>query len=247
MTQPPSPPPARPGISPADLAVAVGITLVGLLLLLGTLKIPFGINAVVGPRVFPMIVSVGTLALGALLTVNALRGDRAETQAVAEVIRRWLGDNNRWNSPKYLGGESYGTTRVSGLAQELQNSHWMYLNGVVLGDGSGLGRESRLTARALLRARPAGAVGAHGPDPRTANGRPCACGVSMGRPRRRRRRCGRGGRGQQCGAHGCGLLPGSGGAGGVSPAPASAARVQRARGDAYSPASFPARLGRLGR
>ena len=68
----------RPGISPADLAVAVGITLVGLLLLLGTLKIPFGINAVVGPRVFPMIVSVGTLALGALLTVNALRGDRAE-------------------------------------------------------------------------------------------------------------------------------------------------------------------------
>lgn len=78
MTQPPSPPPARPGISPADLAVAVGITLVGLLLLLGTLKIPFGINAVVGPRVFPMIVSVGTLALGALLTVNALRGDRAE-------------------------------------------------------------------------------------------------------------------------------------------------------------------------
>ena len=58
------------------------------LLLLGTLKIPFGINAVVGPRVFPMIVSVGTLALGALLTVNALRGDRAETQAIAEVVRR---------------------------------------------------------------------------------------------------------------------------------------------------------------
>jgi carboxypeptidase C (cathepsin A) len=29
-------------------------------------------------------------------------------------------------------GESYGTTRVSGLAHELQNSQWMYINGVVL-------------------------------------------------------------------------------------------------------------------
>ncbi|RJF73076.1 tripartite tricarboxylate transporter TctB family protein [Deinococcus cavernae] len=81
MTQSPSAPPvtpARPGISPADLAVAIGITLVGVLLLLGTLKIPFGINAVVGPRVFPLIVSIGTMALGGLLTLNALRGDRAE-------------------------------------------------------------------------------------------------------------------------------------------------------------------------
>jgi carboxypeptidase C (cathepsin A) len=33
--------------------------------------------------------------------------------------------------PKYLGG-SYGTTRVSGLALELQNNQWMYLNGVIL-------------------------------------------------------------------------------------------------------------------
>ena len=70
--------PDRPGISAADLAVALGITLMGVLLLLGTLKIPFGINAVVGPRVFPLIVSIGTMALGGLLTVNALRGERAE-------------------------------------------------------------------------------------------------------------------------------------------------------------------------
>jgi carboxypeptidase C (cathepsin A) len=39
---------------------------------------------------------------------------------------------NRWASPKYLIGESYGTTRVSGLALELQNNQWMYLNGVIL-------------------------------------------------------------------------------------------------------------------
>ena len=37
-----------------------------------------------------------------------------------------------WTSPKYLIGESYGTTRVSGLALALQQSHYMYLNGVVL-------------------------------------------------------------------------------------------------------------------
>lgn len=73
--------PPRPGISPADLLVALGITLTGLLLLLGTLKIPFGINAVVGPRVVPLIVSVGTMVLGALLTVGALRGERAEPAA----------------------------------------------------------------------------------------------------------------------------------------------------------------------
>ena len=81
MTQPPPTPPAppaRPGISPADLALAVGITLAGVLLLLGTLQIPFGINAVIGPRVFPLIVSISTIVLGAWLTVNALRGDRAE-------------------------------------------------------------------------------------------------------------------------------------------------------------------------
>ncbi len=45
----------------------------------------------------------------------------------------------RWSSPKYLIGESYGTTRVSGLAARLQGSHWMYLNGVILVSPTGLG------------------------------------------------------------------------------------------------------------
>ena len=43
------------------------------------------------------------------------------------------------SSPKYLIGESYGTTRVSGLALELQNRQWMYLNGVILVSPTGLG------------------------------------------------------------------------------------------------------------
>ena len=40
--------------------------------------------------------------------------------------------HNRWESPKYIIGESYGGTRVMGLSLELQNSQWMYLNGVIL-------------------------------------------------------------------------------------------------------------------
>jgi len=51
-------------------------------------------------------------------------------------LSRWIdafvGRRGRWTSPKYLIGESYGTTRVAGLAQRLQGSHWMYLNGVIL-------------------------------------------------------------------------------------------------------------------
>ena len=83
MSQPPplSPTSARLTVSATDLAVALGITLAGAALLLGSLKIPFGINAVVGPRVFPLIVSLGTVVFGALLTVSALRGERAEPAA----------------------------------------------------------------------------------------------------------------------------------------------------------------------
>jgi carboxypeptidase C (cathepsin A) len=55
----------------------------------------------------------------------------------------WLGTfvsrHDRWTSPKFLIGESYGTTRVSGLAAELQGSEWFYLNGVILVSPTGLG------------------------------------------------------------------------------------------------------------
>lgn len=71
----------RRGVSVPDLLVALGVTALGAALLLGSLQIPFGINAVVGPRVFPLIVSVGLTLLGLLLTVGALRGDRAEPAA----------------------------------------------------------------------------------------------------------------------------------------------------------------------
>lgn len=61
-------------------------------------------------------------------------GVTADAKAVAEVIRRWLGDNGRWNSPKFLGGESYGTTRSAAVVNELEASTYndVALNGILL-------------------------------------------------------------------------------------------------------------------
>ncbi len=66
-------------------------------------------------------------------------GVNADVSYLAEWLNTFVSRNNRWTSPKYLIGESYGTTRVSGLALELQNSHWMYLNGVILVSPTELG------------------------------------------------------------------------------------------------------------
>ena len=66
-------------------------------------------------------------------------GINADIKYLAEWINTFVTRNNRWSSPKYLIGESYGTTRVSGLALELQNAQWMYLNGVVLVSPTDLG------------------------------------------------------------------------------------------------------------
>ncbi|MFO7721295.1 MAG: carboxypeptidase, partial [Gillisia sp.] len=59
-------------------------------------------------------------------------GVQADIKYLAGWLNTFVTRKNRWLSPKYLIGESYGTTRVSGLALELQNSQWMYLNGVIL-------------------------------------------------------------------------------------------------------------------
>ncbi len=66
-------------------------------------------------------------------------GVNQDIEYLAEWINTFVTRANRWNSPKYLIGESYGTTRVSGLALELQNRHWMYLNGVILVSPTELG------------------------------------------------------------------------------------------------------------
>lgn len=68
-------------------------------------------------------------------------GVTADIKYLADWLNNFVSRKNRWTSAKYLIGESYGTTRVSGLALELQNSHWMYLNGVILVSPTDLGLE----------------------------------------------------------------------------------------------------------
>ena len=68
-------------------------------------------------------------------------GVNADIKYLAEWMTTFVSRRNRWQSPKYLIGESYGTTRVSGLALELQNAQWMYLNGVILVSPTELGLE----------------------------------------------------------------------------------------------------------
>jgi len=57
-------------------------------------------------------------------------------------IETFVTRQNRWASPKFLIGESYGTNRVAGLAGRLQGSHWMYLNGVILVSPTRMGVEA---------------------------------------------------------------------------------------------------------
>jgi carboxypeptidase C (cathepsin A) len=68
-------------------------------------------------------------------------GVNEDIKYLAEWISSFVSRKNRWASPKYLIGESYGTTRVSGLALELQEVQWMYLNGVILVSPTNLGIE----------------------------------------------------------------------------------------------------------
>ncbi|NAS30483.1 carboxypeptidase [Flavobacteriaceae bacterium R38] len=59
-------------------------------------------------------------------------GVNADISYLAEWLNTFVSRYNRWRSPKYLIGESYGGTRVAGLSLELQNRQWMYLNGVIM-------------------------------------------------------------------------------------------------------------------
>lgn len=56
---------------------------------------------------------------------------KKDIESVGEFIRIWTTRNKRWTSPKFLIGESYGTTRAAGLAGYLHKRHGMYLNGIM--------------------------------------------------------------------------------------------------------------------
>ncbi len=55
-----------------------------------------------------------------------------DIQSVGDFIRLFTTRYRRWTSPKFLIGESYGTTRAAGLVGYLQERHGMYLNGIML-------------------------------------------------------------------------------------------------------------------
>lgn len=59
-------------------------------------------------------------------------GFKRDIESVGDFIRLYTTRHHRWLSPKFLIGESYGTTRAAGLSGYLQDRHGLYLNGIVL-------------------------------------------------------------------------------------------------------------------
>lgn len=63
---------------------------------------------------------------------TAFTGHKQDIESVGDFIRLYTTRNGRWSSPKFLAGESYGTTRAAGLSGYLQDRHGLYLNGLML-------------------------------------------------------------------------------------------------------------------
>ncbi|MEM9802672.1 MAG: peptidase S10 [Planctomycetota bacterium] len=59
-------------------------------------------------------------------------GQVEDVESVGAFVRLWLTRNDRWASPVYIAGESYGTTRAAALANHLQSSYGIYPRGLVL-------------------------------------------------------------------------------------------------------------------
>ncbi|MBD72576.1 peptidase S10 [Candidatus Poribacteria bacterium] len=59
-------------------------------------------------------------------------GFRKDIESIGDFIRLYTTRYQRWTSPKFLVGESYGTTRAAGLSGYLQERHGLYLNGIML-------------------------------------------------------------------------------------------------------------------
>ncbi len=73
--------------------------------------------------------------------LHKYHGVLEDIQSVSEFIRLYVTRNERWGSPKFVIGESYGTTRASGLTGYLLSAHRMYINGTILVSMTGLGVE----------------------------------------------------------------------------------------------------------
>jgi carboxypeptidase C (cathepsin A) len=83
------------------------------------------------------LVFVDAISTGYSRTVSGVNpsqfhGQQGDLRAFGSFIYEYLRTYDRWPSPKYLIGESYGTIRSAGLSQELQTRHGIELNGIVL-------------------------------------------------------------------------------------------------------------------
>ena len=77
-------------------------------------------------------------------------GVNEDIDYISDWVKNFINRQNRWESPKFIIGESYGTTRASGLAYSLQQKHWIYLNGVILLSPTELGIDARSINRRAL-------------------------------------------------------------------------------------------------
>lgn len=82
--------------------------------------------------VFVDAISTGYSRTAPGVSSAEFHGQDGDLRAFGEFINGWLTAYNRWPSPKYLIGESYGTIRSAGLSAELQQRHGIDLNGIVL-------------------------------------------------------------------------------------------------------------------
>ena len=58
-------------------------------------------------------------------------GLNEDARSMAEFIQTWITENGRWNSPRFLLGESYGTTRAAAVAKILEEEMMLSLNGII--------------------------------------------------------------------------------------------------------------------
>lgn len=60
-------------------------------------------------------------------------GMAEDAKSVSQIVKRWIAKNNRWNSAKYLAGESYGTTRAAAMQPYLDDGMSpIRMNGLIL-------------------------------------------------------------------------------------------------------------------
>lgn len=80
----------------------------------------------------PVATGYSRMIPGEKVNPNEFHSYKRDIESVGEFIRLYTSRYKRWTSPKFLIGESYGTTRAAGLSGYLQDRHGMFLNGIML-------------------------------------------------------------------------------------------------------------------